>query len=302
MQIPSHSQPETDKSMANRFLSSVVSRLTLHEAALFRKSAALTHDILPDAVVASTLRRYKNQAGWATHLPEDASVIHTGTSQKARRFQEMFRQMHHSDGWVTSHVCIMQVIARLAPAHLPRRYLEIGVNEGYSVQALLSALHLQKAQHRQSLHEPFFDELVLADMWGALYGGTARGSHEHVENLIRSVHAVPEPIVFLDGDSRKTIPAYLRSRPEPAPFDVVYVDGDHSYEGAMADVENVLPFVGKVLLFDDIYHPAHCLRDRLLDLHRSLVQRLKSDFYAFTSRHDFGFTAFIRKQVFDALP
>jgi hypothetical protein len=50
-----------------------------------------------------------------------------------------------------------------------------------------------------------------------------------------------------------------------------------------------------------MYHPAHCLRDRLLDLHRSMVERLKKDFYVFTNRQWFGFAAFIRKETFDRL-
>jgi hypothetical protein len=60
--------------------------------------------------------------------------------------------------------------------------------------------------------------------------------------------------------------------------------------------------VGKVLFFDDVYLPVHCVGDHLLELHRELVARLKDDFYVSLNRRGFGFAAFIRQHVVDALP
>jgi hypothetical protein len=186
--------------------------------------------------------------------------------------------------------------------NVPRTYLEIGVNEGLSVFALVTAIRLQRIlQSSRPLPRGIFDELVLADLWGNAFGGTGRGSHQHILELLRSIDVDPARTTFLNGDSKITIPAHLSRRGKQTPFDAVYVDGDHSYAGAKTDLENVLPYVGNVLFFDDMYHPAHCLADRLLELHRSMVERLRDDFYVFVNRHWFGFAAFIRKELFDSL-
>jgi hypothetical protein len=119
--------------------------------------------------------------------------------------------------------------------------------------------------------------------------------------LLQASNVDLKTVHFLDGDSKKTVPAFFKSRGTLPPIDVIYVDGDHSYNGARTDLENVLPHVGKVLFFDDMYHPAHCVKDRLLELHRTMVERLKNDYYVFINRHGFGFAIFIRRPVFDAL-
>jgi len=259
--------------------------------------------LLERRALRSAIRRAGGGLGWALQLPADPSTYHTGGSQKAERLQQELSAFAHADGWSESHRCIMHLIARLAP-DVPRRYLEIGVNEGQSLEALITALLAARDQlPPERRARTLFDELVLADTWGDHYGGTARGSHRHIEQLLERFQTpVAEQLVFLDGESQRAVPAYLRPRGLTPAFDVVYVDGNHSYAGALADVQNVLPVVGKMLLFDDIYHPAHCVGDRLLDLHRALVAQLKHDFYVLLNRRGFGFAAFIRQPVVDALP
>lgn len=257
--------------------------------------------VMNDRLLAKTLERFQEQPGWAAHLPEDPSTVHTGSSDKARRFQRLIAKTRPFAGWSASHMCLMHVVCRFQAA-LPRRYLEIGVNEGLSVFALATALRLQKSLRREPLQDPLLDELVLADVWGNQFGGTGRGSHQHIVDFLASLNICRNPVTFLDGDSKKTVPAFLAARTEPAPFDAVYVDGDHSYLGARTDLDNVLPHVRSILFFDDMYHPAHCVRDRLLELHRALVERLRNEFYVFLNRRWFGFAAFIRKEVFDSLP
>ena len=40
-------------------------------------------------------------------------------------------------------------------------------------------------------------------------------------------------------------------------FDLVFIDGDHSYQGAFNDTQKALLFNPKYLLYDDYFHPGH---------------------------------------------
>jgi hypothetical protein len=129
--------------------------------------------------------------------------------------------------------------------HYPvRHYLEIGTRDGDSLQVVLES-------HGQSL-----ESIWVADMWGTDYGGTGRGNHQHIEKMLDEFNFGGRR-AFLDGNSRDTIPALMPEK--SGHFDLVLVDGDHSYEGAMADLENVWPLVrpGGCVVFHDITHPSH---------------------------------------------
>lgn len=120
-----------------------------------------------------------------------------------------------------------------------KSYLEIGCREGGSLRLVVAA-------------NPTLERLVICDTWGGIYGGTGRGSHRHIEELLASLGYAGE-VRFLDGDSRELIPTLRET------FDLILVDGDHSDEGAAADLANVrsLLAAGGRLLFHDICHPAH---------------------------------------------
>ncbi len=125
-----------------------------------------------------------------------------------------------------------------------RDYLEIGCREGDSLREVV-------------LHAPLLQRVVICDLWGSDYGGTGRGGHEHIDKLLDDLGYTGDR-VFLDGDSRETVPT-IRGTPGLRRFDLVLVDGDHSDEGARADLENAWPLVapGGTLLFHDIFHPSH---------------------------------------------
>ena len=120
-----------------------------------------------------------------------------------------------------------------------RRYLEVGCREGDSLRQIVA-------------NSPVLERIVVCDMWGAMYGGTGRGGHDHIDAMLNGLGYTGSRL-FLDGDSKELVPT-LREQ-----FDLVLVDGDHSPAGALADLTNCWPLVesGGQLVFHDIRHPAH---------------------------------------------
>ena len=101
----------------------------------------------------------------------------------------------------------------------PATYLEIGVQEGKSLRVVVE-------------NGPFLMRLVLCDTWGRRSGGTNRGNHVHVERLLKELDYTGS-VEFLDGDSIELVPKLGVEQ-----FDLVHVDGDHSYEHCLADLMN----------------------------------------------------------------
>jgi hypothetical protein len=146
-------------------------------------------------------------------------------------------------------------------------YLEIGTREGDSLKAVLS-------------HNPI-KNIVISDIWGGNYGGSSRGNHDHISDMLKSLN-YNNDVKFLDGDSKKTIPTL--SNEYNNFFDLILVDGDHSYEGGMEDLENIFPLCksGGIILFDDINHPAHPYLDKCFDdftnKHKDLISDIAKSY------------------------
>lgn len=137
---------------------------------------------------------------------------------------------------VTVLLCLSEIIR-------PRTYLEIGVRRGRSVAAVASV-------------SPSCS-LVLFDMWMQNYAGMENPGPEFVQKeLARIGHN--SSVKFIDGDSHATLPAFFIESPD-ATFDLITVDGDHSMEGAIQDLCDVLPRLNKggAIVFDDVCHPLH---------------------------------------------
>ena len=122
-------------------------------------------------------------------------------------------------------------------------YLEVGVFRGRSL-ALLASLAVKA-------------NLFGFDLWVKEYADLENPGPEYVRSQLARVGYQGEA-AFISGRSQETLPRFLEAHPDLY-FDIVTVDGDHSYAGALSDLQNALPRVklGGVLIFDDICHPKH---------------------------------------------
>lgn len=126
-------------------------------------------------------------------------------------------------------------IPYIASVAQPKSYLEVGVQDGNSVMAMLRGW-------------PEVEKLILCDNWGFIHGGTGRGSHDFVAGRLKPIYS--GEVQFLDGDSRDTIPTIpLMS------VDMSHVDADHSRDGELSDLRLTWPRTNKVMVVHDIFFP-----------------------------------------------
>ena len=132
----------------------------------------------------------------------------------------------------------------------PRSYLEVGVREGHSLAAVLRA------------SDP--ERLVLCDTWGNRHGGTGRGNHDHIERLLDVLGFTGEV------EWHDTVSSMMWAS-MPGACDLVHIDGDHSYEGALFDIRKGWMATGRAMVVHDVvasepvsraakdlgYEPAH---------------------------------------------
>lgn len=111
--------------------------------------------------------------------------------------------------------------------------------------------------------------IVGFDMWQQDYAGMANPGAGFVASEMAAIGHTGT-LELVSGDSHQTVPAYLLSHPG-LEFDLITVDGDHSDEGALADLETVIPRLGLggMLVFDDVAHPTH---PNLLQVWRKAIQ------------------------------
>ena len=75
--------------------------------------------------------------------------------------------------------------------------------------------------------------------------------HPKLTDFMKNTEGFSDRIRWITGDSREVLKDF-----DEREFDVVFVDGDHGYEGAYADLENALRLVrkGGIILVDDVLH------------------------------------------------
>ena len=152
--------------------------------------------------------------------------------------------------------CALNYLARRCQ---PASYLEIGVRRGKSMAQVI-------------VHQPDC-EVVGIDLWISPYGGVDNPGPPFVrEEMARLGHR--GELRLLSGDSGTVVPRLMAESPERR-FDLITVDGDHTDEGAWADLSTTVHLLqpGGWLLFDDLTHPLHTLlpvwhrfRERYADL------------------------------------
>jgi len=150
------------------------------------------------------------------------------------------------------------LIARLAASLRPQfHYLEIGVCEGVATQHIYAHCDIGFG--------------VLIDNWSTSCGGTGRGNCQHIVDMLGMLM---DKTIILTGDSKVILPTISHK------FDLIFLDGDHSTEGCLADLNNSIKLLDKygILVVDDIDNPAHTyLRGVTHDF--AIANNLSADWY-----------------------
>lgn len=172
---------------------------------------------------------------------------------------DLASRWYYTSGMERSHPTLYWTLKEAALMVHPRSYLEIGTREGNSLHAVLGCAY------------PWLDTLILSDTWEDQYGGSDRRGHYHIEGMLNMM-GYKGKVLFLDGDSKETIPKLQPYIDMSVGIDMALVDGDHSRDGATADLENVYPLIrtGGLILLDDIVHELH---PYLLDVGRAFAAK-----------------------------
>lgn len=152
----------------------------------------------------------------------------------------------HSDEELKD-IALYPIIEKVASDLDPFSYLEIGCREGDSLVRVVR-------------NSPLLSVVIVADLWDGNYGGTSKGSPDHIVRLLDEV-GYGGFFASLNGRSQETLANLV------ATFDLILVDGDHSEQGAAEDLKNSWRMLrpGGILVFDDISNPEHLYLGPLFD-------------------------------------
>jgi len=129
---------------------------------------------------------------------------------------------------IASDAISYDVLRALAPEC--SSYFCIGVQEGHCLANVL-------------IGNPHIEHIALCDTWGPVHGGTNRGGHEHIDTMLANM-GYKGRVTYYDCDSKAlTLAGQM--------FDLAYIDGDHSYDYALHDMQLVWPHVAQHMVVHD---------------------------------------------------
>lgn len=136
------------------------------------------------------------------------------------------------------HLFELRLLADLASKRDVRSYLEIGCRNGLSFSYLSNAF--RPASRMVAVEYPY-----------GPWNGEPKSSNKTLKNLVNVCKSLSEEydVQLLLGNSRDQ--DVIKRVVELGPYDLIYIDGDHTYEGVKADWENYRS-IGKIIAFDDI--------------------------------------------------
>lgn len=125
----------------------------------------------------------------------------------------------------------------------PKRIMEIGFNAGHSAETFLTTL--------DDTHVTSFD---IGHHFYLSYG------KEYIESHFHGRHRL------IIGNSMKSVPKFTQEHPEEK-FDLILIDGGHTYEIATADIQNCKSLAHKdtIVIFDDVIHNSAWEKDYTAD-------------------------------------
>lgn len=179
----------------------------------------------------------------------------------------------------TDYTSVRTVLGAFAETARPRTYLEIGTRRGHSLCMVANSI-------------PESIDMYSFDLWIHDYAGESNPGFDLIEKELKKLKFRGNAHFFA-GDSKETVPAFFVGPGHPQELDLIFVDGDHTEEGARTDLVNVVDHlsVGGLLVFDDITHPLHSgLRGVWHDLmdHRSNLELRES------TKHEYGWAIALR--------
>lgn len=128
------------------------------------------------------------------------------------------------------------LLTALCREHEVRSYLEIGVQEGKSLRAALAAGTIT--------------QLTLIDPWNDTHGGTNRGNHLHIDVLLRDLKFSGSVEIY-DTTSLMTLPRLIGLERR---WDLIHIDGDHTFGGALVDLA-LCSAATRIMVLHDAHYP-----------------------------------------------